>query len=312
MVNRLPLSGQNQTGSVDFEGTNLPRDAQGRLQIGSFDWRTATPDYFKTLSIPLIEGRFFEESDAADRPRVSIIDDRVARLVWPNQSAIGKRLRIGGPQAPWFEIVGVVGHVRHDGLARDLRPQVYWNYHQRLQPRMALAVRTQGDPALLTRSVIAAIHDVDSEQPVYDVGTMDEVVERSLSQEWLMTSLLSLFASIALVLASIGIYGVVSYSVELRTREIGVRMALGSERRKVVGLIVRHGAMLAAVGVAVGIAGSLLLGRVLRGLLYGITPTDSLSFMSAAVVIFVVALLASFIPARRASKLDPMIALRHE
>jgi predicted permease len=312
MVNRLPLAGQNQTGSVDFEGTDLPRDAQGMLQIGNFDWRTASPDYFKTLGIPLVEGRFFEEADAADRPRVSIVDERVARVVWPNQSAIGKRLRIGGPRAPWFEVVGVVGHVRHDGLATDQRPQVYWNYHQRLQPRMALAVRTQGDAALLTRSVIAAIHDVDPEQPVYDVRTMDEVVERSLSEEWLMTSLLSLFAVIAVVLASIGIYGVVSYSVGLRTREIGVRMALGSERREIVAMIVRHGAMLAAIGGAIGIAGSLLLGRVLRGLLYGITPTDIVSFTSAAFLIFIVALVASFIPARRASKLDPMIALRHD
>ena len=312
MVNRLPLAGGTQTGTVDFDGTNLPRNALGVLQIPGFDWRTATPDYFRTLGIPLIEGRFFQESDGSDRPRVAIVDERAARLVWPNQSAIGKRMRIGGPQAPWYEIVGVVGHVRHDGLAIDQRPQVYWNYHQRSQPRMALAVRTQGDPKQFTRSIIAAIHEVDPEQPVYDVRVMEEVVERSMSQEWLMTTLLSLFASIALVLASIGIYGVLSYSVGLRTREIGIRMALGSERRQIIQMVVGHGALLAAIGGVIGIAGSFFVGRILRSLLYGVTPTDSLSFLSASVVLVLVALAASFIPARRASKVDPMIALRHD
>jgi putative ABC transport system permease protein len=312
MVNRLPLAGGNQNGTVDFEGTHLPRDAQGNLQLDSFDWRTATPDYFRTLGIPLIEGRFFRDSDTSDQPRVSIIDERIGRLVWPNQSPISKRLRIGGPQAPWYEIVGVVGHVRHDGLGIDRRPQVYWNYQQRAQPRMALAVRTEGDPTLLTKSVIAAIHAVDPAQPVYDVRPMDEVVERSLSQEWLMTTLLSMFASIALVLASIGIYGVLSYSVGLRTREIGIRMALGSERHAILGMILRQGAALAALGGIIGITCSLLLGRVLRGLLYGIASTDPFSFAFTSVVLVIVALTASFIPARRASKVDPLIALRHD
>lgn len=310
MVNRLPLAGGTQTGGVQFQGIELPPSVQ--QQIGAFDWRTATPDYFKTLGIPLMEGRFFEDSDTSDRPLVSIIDERVARLVWPNQSAIGKRLRIGGARAPWFEIVGVVGHVRHDGLGIDQRPQVYWNYQQRAQPRMALAVRTAGDPSLWTSSVIAAIHAVDPEQPVYDIRPMEEVVERSLSQEWLMTTLLSLFASVALVLASIGIYGVLSYSVGLRTREIGIRMALGSERLEIISMIVRHGAILAGAGCIIGLTASLLIGRVLASFLYGIKPTDALSLVSASCVLLIVALAASFIPARRASKVDPMIALRHD
>jgi len=175
-----------------------------------------------------------------------------------------------------------------------------------------LAVRTSGDPDLMARSVIAAIHDVDPEQPVYDVRPMDEVGRRSLSQEWLTTSLLSLFATIALVLASIGIYGVLSYSVGLRTREIGIRMALGSEPRRITWMVVRHGAVLAAAGGIIGIAGSLLVSRVLAGLLYGIKPTDAFSFLAALCGLFVVAIAASFIPARRAAKVDPMIALRHD
>jgi putative ABC transport system permease protein len=312
MVNRIPLTAGTQTGGVAFEGSDLPRNAQGAITNFGLDWRTATPDYFRTLGIPLIEGRFFDESDTGDRPLVAIIDERAARRVWPNQSAIGKRVRIGDANAPWYEIVGVVGHILHDGLDIEQRPQIYWNYHQRPQPRMGLTVRTAGDPKQLIASVISAIHEVYPEQPVYDVRSMDEVVERSISQEWLTTALLSLFASIALVLASIGIYGVLSYSVGLRAREIGIRMALGSESRQIVWMVVRQGAALAASGAVIGIAGSLLLARVLAGLLFGIRPTDALSFVSAAGVFFIVALIASAIPARRASKVDPMIALRQD
>ncbi|MBI4471769.1 MAG: ABC transporter permease, partial [Acidobacteria bacterium] len=300
MVNRIPLSGQNQTGTLYFEGTALSQDPAGTLGTVNLDWRVATPDYFRTLGIPLIEGRFFEESDTADRPRVGIVDERLARHVWPNQSAIGKRFRFGGQEA-WYEVVGVVGHIRHDKLGIDERLQVYWSYHQRAQPRMALAVRTNQDPQLFAASVIAAIHEVDPEQPVYEVRSMDEVVERSLSQEWLNTMLLSLFASISLVLATVGVYGVLSYSVSLRAREIGIRMALGSRRSSVIWMVLRQGGLLAGLGTLIGIAGSLAVGRVLNTLLYEIKSTDVLSFCFASLVLFLVAIVASFIPARRAA-----------
>jgi len=309
LVNRLPLTGQNQTGALEFEGTTFPQG--GVAQAGSLDWRTATPDYFRTLGIPLIEGRFFEESDNADRPRVGIIDDRLARLIWPNQSAIGKRFRFPG-QGPWTEVVGVVGHVRHDGLGIDQRMQVYWNYHQRSQPRMALAVRTMQGPKQITASVIAAIHEVNPEQPVYDVRPMAEVVERSLSSQWLNMTLLTLFASVALVLATIGVYGVLSYSVGLRSREIGIRMALGSRPGEVIWMVLRHGGGLASIGILIGIAGSLLLGRILSTLLYGVSARDVLSFISASAVLLIVALAASYIPARRAASVDPISILRTE
>src|SRR6185503_5427907 len=222
-----------------------------------------TPDYFRTLGIPLIEGRFFNESDATDRPPVGIIDERLARRLWPNESAIGKRFRFPFGTAPWTEIVGVVGHVRHDGLGIDQRPQVYWNYQQRAQPRMALAVKTIQDPNQLTASVIAAMHEVDPEQPLYDVRPMDEVVERSLSPQWLNTALLSIFASVALVLATIGVYGVLSYSVGLRAKEIGIRIALGSQRGQVIRMVLRHGGLLVGLGIIIGIPGALLVSRVL-------------------------------------------------
>jgi len=305
MVNRLPLSRQNQTGALTFEGSALE---PGSIML---DWRTASPDYFRTMGIPLIEGRFFEESDAAGRPRVGIVDERLARLAWPNESAIGKRFRFH-PKDEWVQVIGVVGHIRHDELGVDERPQVYWPYHQRSQPRMALAVRTSQDPNELAASVIAAIHEVDPEQPVYDVRTMDEVVDRSLSEDWLNMILLTLFASIALALAAVGVYGILSYSVGLRAREIGIRMALGSRRSEVIWMILRHGGVLALTGTCIGMAGSLLLGRVLSSLLFGITATDALSFLSAFLVLLIVALAASYIPARRAASLDPLSVLRTE
>jgi predicted permease len=259
----------------------------------------------------LIEGRFFEEADTADRKQVGIIDQRLARLVWPNQSAIGKRFKFPGP-GPWTEVVGIVGHIRHDNLGIDERPQLYWNYHQRAQPRMALAVRTSQDPKQLAASVVAAIHEIDPDQPVYDVRPMDEVVERSLSQDWLNTALLSLFASIALVLATIGVYGVMSYSVGLRAREIGIRMALGSKRGALIWMVLRQGGLLAGMGILIGIAGSLLLSRTLSALLYEIKPTDVLSFLSASLAVLIVAIAASFIPSRRAASVDPISVLRAE
>jgi putative ABC transport system permease protein len=177
---------------------------------------------------------------------------------------------------------------------------------------MALAVRINQDPKRLAASVISAIHEVDPDQPVYDVRPMDEVVERSLSAEWLNMALLTLFASVALVLAIVGVYGVLSYSVGLRAREIGIRMALGSQRGQVVWMILRHGGFIAGLGILIGIAGALLLQRVLSSLLYGITPTDALSFISASLFLLIVALAASYIPARRAASMDPLSVLRTE
>jgi putative ABC transport system permease protein len=307
VVNRLPLAGQTQTGTLFFEATPLPQDAT--LGSVNLDWRTATPDYFRTMGIPLVAGRFFNETDTADRPGVGIVDERLARTVWPNQNPIGKRFRFGGGP-PWYEVVGVVGHIRHDKLSLDERPQVYWSYRQRVQPRMALAVRTSQDPNLLTAGVLAAIHAVDPDQPVYDVRAMDDVVARSMAQERLTAMLLTIFAAVALVLATVGVYGVLSYSVGLRTREIGIRLALGSQPGEVVRMVLRQGATLAVTGTALGLAGALALGRLVRTLLFDVTPTDLLSFAGAAIAILVVALVASFIPARRAASVQPLSVLR--
>jgi putative ABC transport system permease protein len=310
MVNRLPLGGVAQIGTIEAEASVL---ADGR--IDAVDWRTVTPDYFRTLDIPLLRGRGFTEADAdPDRP-VGIVDEQVARLAWPGQDPIGRRFRIparlpDGSRLPWVEIVGVAGHIRHDRLAEDTRPQVYWNYHQRAQDRMALVVRTDGRPESLVPSVVGAIRAVDPEQAVYDVRTMDEVKDRSVAQQWLTTSGLALFAGTALVLASVGLYGVISYSVGRRSREIGIRMALGARRSSVLGLVLRQGALLTAAGGVLGLGGALAVARVLSGQVYAVGVRDALSFATAALVLGIVGLLATLLPARRAAGVDPMTVLR--
>lgn len=305
MVNRLPLGGVAQIGSLEAEASALPT---GRLE--SVDWRTVTPGYFRTLGIPLLQGRGFTEADADPARLVGIVDEQVARLAWPGQDPIGRRFRIPAPGGPWVEIVGVVGHIRHDSLAEDTRPQVYWNYHQRAQDRMALVLRTDGRPEALTPAVVAAIRAVDPEQAVYDVRTLAAVVDRSVAQQWLTTTGFALFAGTALVLASVGLYGVISYSVGRRSREIGVRMALGARRADVLLLVLRQGAALTATGGVLGLGGGLVLARVLAGQVYAVDVRDALSFSTAALVLGLVGLLATLLPARRAAGVDPMAVLR--
>jgi putative ABC transport system permease protein len=305
-VNRLPLgSGAIQTGGLQLEGSVLPDEI-----IPSTDWRNTTPDYFRAVGIPLIAGRFYSDSDTDTSPRVGLIDERLARLAYPNGSPIGKRFRIPLAGEPWGTIIGVVGHIRHDGLDVDPRPQVYWPQTQRTQDRLALVVRTKQDPAAMTTAIVAAIREVDGDQAVYDVQTMTEVVAQSLSHRWLNMMLLTLFAGVSLLLATIGIYGVIAYTASQRQREFGVRIALGAERRDIVRLVVGQGARLAAIGGIIGVAAALLVARVLEGLLYEIGTRDALSFAGATTLLLAIAIVASYVPARRASRSDPIQALR--
>lgn len=254
----------------------------------------------------------FRESDNENATPVGIIDQRIAERIWPNEDPIGKRFRLPFGDQPWLEIVGIVGHIRHDRLDADMRPQAYFSSWQRPQDRMALVISTEQEPIALGRSVAAAIRQVDPEQPVYDVRSMQAVVDESVSQQWLTTTLLTIFASVALVLATIGVYGVVSYSVGQRTQEIGIRIALGAQRRAIMNLILRRCACLTAAGVGLGVVGAFLLTRVLGSLLYSVRVTDGLSFISAACVLALIALIASYIPTRRAVRVDPMMVLRLE
>ena len=307
MVNRLPLAGGASVGVLQVEHSAFPND-----RVDSVDWRTATPGYFRAMGIPLIEGRAFEESDRQDAQPVGIIDERLARRAWPNQSALGRRFRIPLGDSPWVTIVGVVGHVRHDDMSVEGRPQAYWNYRQRAQDRMALVVRSERDPSAIVRSVIAEIRAVDPEQAVYDVRTMSDVVDRALGQQWLTTAVLAAFAIVSLLMSAVGVYGVISYGVRQRAREFSVRMALGAVKRDVLMLVLRHGALLAGYGVVIGIVAALLVTRALRTLLHDVSATDAVSFGIATAILGVAALLATIIPARRAVSVEPMAVLRGE
>ena len=305
MVNRLPLGGGNQTAGVQIDG--VTGDDAPSVQT-----RTVTPDYFRALEIPIKEGRSFTAADRADAPLVVVIDERLARAVWPRTSPIGNRLRETAGDERWGTIVGVVGHIRHTTLEEESSPQVYWNYTQRGQDRMAMVVKTSGDPAALTRSVGTAVRSADPDQPIYDVRRLDEVIDRSLGHRWLQTVLLGVFAGVALVLASIGAYGVIAYGVGQRLREYGVRMALGARRQDVVAMVVRRGGTLFVLGALAGLALAGLSVRVLSTLVYGVGPRDALSFVLATVVLFVMSMVACYVPARRAARVEPSVALRSE
>jgi len=304
VVNRLPLGGDDQNAGLQIE------DAAPDARWPNVLTRTVSPGYFRALEIPMREGHSFSRFDGSDAPRVAIIDERLARAVWPGKSPIGRRVREGGDV--WATVVGVVGHIQHEGLDDDSDPQVYWNYTQRVQDRLALVVRTRGNPASLSRAVAAAVRDVDPEQAIYDVRTLDAVVDRSLGQRWLQTILLVTFAGAALLLASVGAYGVIAYGVGQRTREFGVRMALGAGRRNVMVMVLRRGATLFTLGALTGLVLAWATVRVLSTLVYAVAPHDVISFVLATLVLFIVSMVACYVPALRASRVEPSVALRSE
>ena len=315
MVNRLPLAGGAQTWGIEFEGAEPGRAMPGGdVQVDS---RPITPDYFRTLQIPVLAGRVFTEADDENAPRVGIIDERLAKRIYGDANPIGRRFhppmpaRVMSDQG-WYKIVGVVGHVRHDRLDRDGRPQLYWSYKQFGQDRQALVVRTQGDPAALAASIAAAIRSADPEQPVYDARTLDAVVDRSVAQRWLQTTILGAFAAIALMLASIGVYGAIAYAVGQREREFGIRLALGAGRGGIVALVVRRGLALFAAGGILGLGAAAATSRALGSLLFGVTSFDLPSFALATFLLFLVSVVACGLPARRAARVDPALALRAE
>lgn len=307
LVNRLPLAGGAQTGPIEFEGVE-----SSFASLPNTDWRTVTPDYFRTLHIPLVAGRTFAETDDERALPVAIVDEQLAKRTFGRVDILGRRVRIPIANQPWLTVVGVVGHIRHDRLDEDTRPQVYWNYKQRTQDRMAMAVRTRSDPDGVAQSVVAAIQSVDSEQPVYDARSLEAVLDRSVAQRRLQTTLIGAFASIALLLASIGVYGVIAYAVGQRQREFGIRLALGAGRGGIVALVVRRGLALFAAGGAVGLLAAAATSRALASLLFSVRSFDLPSFGLATLVLFLVSAAACSLPARRAARVDPALALRAE
>jgi putative ABC transport system permease protein len=303
MISRLPLAGVESSGEIEC-------DVDGRPQPIMADVRTATPGYFRTMGIGLREGRTFDERDGEVAPAVGIVDDRLARTFWPGQSAIGRRCRLAAAGSPWIDIVGVVGHVRQDGLDLDPRPQMYWNYEQRAMDRMVLVVRGEPGARGLTASVLAAVRAIDPEQPVYDVRTMDAVIDRSLSERWLNAALMAAFGAASLLICCIGVYGQIAFGVARQTREFGIRLALGASRRSISGLVMGRGLALAAAGGGLGLILALWVARGLAGMLFEVRPTDLWSFGGSAAALLAAAALASYLPARTAAAVEPMVTLR--
>ena len=312
----MPFGRNGGTRSFRVEGLELPPDQPQPWG----DYRMVSPDYFAALRVPLRRGRVFSIADGPDAPRVAVVDEELARRYWPGADPIGKRISYGSMRDTisgemvrrWIDIVGVVGHVKVEGLDADPRVQVYVPMRQTTSSSPELAVRTTGDPRRLLPAVRAAVQAVDPGQPLSQVATLDEMVEQSVGSRQLAVVLLGLFAGLALLLASIGLYGLMSYAVAQRSREFGVRIALGAARRNVLVLVLRQGMQLALVGTGIGLAGALALTGLLRSQLYATEATDPATFAMVVVLLLGVALTATLVPALRAAGTEPMRALRQE
>lgn len=310
LISSLPLTGDIDADSTIVEG-HEPRDG---ADIPVTRIARAGPGYFRAMQIPLLRGRDFADSDGPDSMPVAIVDEVLARRYWPDGDAVGKRVRYGWDtqENPWRTIVGVVSGIRDGALTEDRQPHVYYPVTQERMRRLNLVVRTQGDPEAAVGSVRAALRAVDPSIPAFDVQTMDATIGHSLFQQKFTNALLGLFAVLSILLAATGIYGVISLEVASRVRELAIRIALGARPAAVFGLVVRRGARLAAAGVLAGAAGALALTRVLESLLFEVEPTDPETFAAAIVLLTAVALLACVIPARRATRVDPIVSLRQE
>ncbi len=304
----VPLS-QDDMDMGKFFVKEAPPPAPG--ENSAADYRDVSPKFFETMGIPLLQGRTFTDHDSADSPLVVVIDSTLARHFFPNQDPIGRHVQFSAASRP-REIVGVVGGVHDTGFDREPRPTIYFPYLQSGDQTMSLVVRTSSTPAAILPAIKNAIWSVDKNQPVFNVKTMDVIISGVVSAPRLALILLGIFAALALALAAMGIYGVIAYSVVQQTREFGIRMALGAQRKDVFSQVVGQGLLLVGAGVAAGIAGSLALTRFLSSLLYGVEPTDPLMLAAVSILVAIVAVTASYLPARRATKVDPMVALRYE
>jgi putative ABC transport system permease protein len=302
----LPLSGDFGTGSVLVEGLNTPFSERPVADI-----HTVNSEYFRTLNIPLRSGRVFDVTDRTQT--VAVLSTTAAERLWPGQNPVGKRFRRGSDSSPLIEVVGIVGNTRNVSLDKSPALTIYLPYWQLLySSSVSWLVRTASDPLATSSAIREAIHRIDPELPLAEFRTMEEVVAQSVAQRRFQMSLVLLFAAAAMLLANLGIYGVISYAVTQRTHEMGIRMALGAAPAQIRRLVLRQGLSPVAAGLGAGSLASLAVGRLLGGLLFGIGATDPMTICSVVVLLSGVAAVATYLPAHRATRIDPLVALRYE
>jgi putative ABC transport system permease protein len=308
-IDIMPLSGGGSTQPIAVEGRPMvPMAEQPEVPV-----RVVEPEFMRTMNIPLLQGRMLNTADAEDRPQAILISDATAKRIWPGENPIGKRLTLTFFPEKVREVVGVVGNVKQDGLdIAEPASALYLPMAQAPRSFMTVVLRVSSQPENLAPAIANAVHEIDREQPVNDVVTMDMVMADSISHQRFNMLLLGAFAGLALVLAAIGLYSVLAYSVRRRVREIGVRMALGAQRMDVIRMILGQGVRLALIGVGIGVVAAFILTRLMANQLFQVSATDPLTFIGVAVVLVLVAIAACYIPARRAAKVDPMVALRYE
>jgi len=304
----LPLSGTDNSWAFDVEGR--PANPAGVYDMTNY--RPVTAGYFETIGIPMQRGRGFKPTDNEDSPLVVVINESMARIFWKQQNPVGQRVRFSGPE--WRTVVGVAGDVHHEGLGTKPAPEMYVPYGQiaNVESRPTIVLRTSIEPTHLTSALRKALSDVDANVPLDQIETMKQIVSVSVAQSRFKTAVLLMFALLALFVASIGLYGAMSYLVSQRIREFGIRMAVGASSGAVLRLVLGQAAKLVGIGICLGFVGATLLARLIASLLYGITPFDAGTLASVSVLLAVVALLASYIPAQGAAKADPMESLRYE
>jgi predicted permease len=307
LTSRLPLRGRGDA-RFAVEGRPVPADQPPP----SAEFRMVSPSYFATMAIPMVSGTGLPElADSIGNASV-VVNRTLAEKYFPGEDPVGRRIRLGTGNGPWIPIVGVVGDVRQVGLTDPPREEMYLSYRAVSPQEMSMVVRTAEDPERLGAAVTAAIRAVDPEQPVFGVMSMDRLIENASAERRVSMLLLLLFAAIALLLSALGIYGVMAYTTNQRRQEIGIRMALGAQGTDVLRLVVGQGMRLVALGLGLGLLGAWLLSRALASQLYGITPQDPLTYGTVAALLGAVALTASWLPARRATRVDPMLSLRSE
>jgi predicted permease len=306
----LPFGQSGLAGDFTIEGQPAPPQGVSASKL------VISPGYFRVMGIPLLEGRYFSRSDRVESARVAIVSESFARHFWPHGKALGQRVNPGFPGSSWCSVVGIVGDVKQTGLASEAPLTIYLPYSQAPRPFlmsfMTVVIRTPSDPLQMANAVRREVQSVDRDMPIYSIASMEELISASLSEPRFRSLLLACFAALALILATVGVYGVVSYSVAQRTHEIGIRMALGAGREDVLKFIVAQGFKLTLIGVAAGLVAAVMLTRFLASFLFGVTPTDLVTFVAGSVLLAGVAVVATYIPARRATKVDPMVALRYE